>query len=594
MTYWARDFTRFLCTARLDERRPSLSNSNTRLFRGHLKVPGAHTPSVQGQKYPKPKAPVEQASSRASQEAPLARTMAHIQFAEQLDLDDALHNPDDPRAEARLDRRFDPFSSRGWINVTALVVVFGGLLMLFAGFPILYHFTHPSHRITGFNLGGINGTGQVPELPTLPKMIDQDTPESAYSYKGTDGKKYNLVFSDEFNVEGRSFYPGDDPFWEAVDFHYWPTGDLEWYDPGAITTKDGKLVITMTEVNNHDLNFQSGMLQSWNKLCFTTGYVEVSISLPGAPSQPGFWPGAWMMGNLGRAGYGATTEGMWPYSYDSCDLGTFPNQTTHDNQPSAVYDASLSYLPGQRLSSCSCPGSDHPGPSTSNGRGVPEIDILEAQVEIEGTAPYFRGQASQSYQLAPYNLKHQYDNSSDATPIMNATLSKFNNYKGNQYQQSVSVVSYIEDAYYDGNAYAPYGLEWYSNPSKRSNGYINWLSNGVKTWTLTPDTIGADDDAQISARLITEEPMYLVFNLGMSPGFQHQDFKHMQFPAEMRIDYVRVYQQAGTKDGTTCDPPTHPTADYIANHLPAYSNPNLTTWASAGYTFPRNSLYDGC
>lgn len=33
------------------------------------------------------------------------------------------------------------------------------------------------------------------------------------------------------------------------------------------------------------------------------------------------------MGNLGRAGYGATNEGLWPYTYDSCDVGTLPNQT---------------------------------------------------------------------------------------------------------------------------------------------------------------------------------------------------------------------------------------------------------------------------
>jgi beta-glucanase (GH16 family) len=39
-------------------------------------------------------------------------------------------------------------------------------------------------------------------------------------------------------------------------------------DPGnsyvfqAVTTKDGKLVITMSEVNNHDLNFQSGTSMS--------------------------------------------------------------------------------------------------------------------------------------------------------------------------------------------------------------------------------------------------------------------------------------------------------------------------------------------
>ena len=39
-----------------------------------------------------------------------------------------------------------------------------------------------------------------------------------------------LVFSDEFNQDGRTFYPGDDPYWEAADMHYWSTNDLEWYD----------------------------------------------------------------------------------------------------------------------------------------------------------------------------------------------------------------------------------------------------------------------------------------------------------------------------------------------------------------------------
>lgn len=118
------------------------------------------------------------------------------------------------------------------------------------------------------------------------------------TYTGTDGKGYSLVFSDEFNTDGRTFWPGDDPYWQGVDLHYWPTGDVEWYDPGQITTKDGKLVITMEEKKYHDLNFVSGMLQSWNQMCFTTGYIEVSVSLPGTPRAPGFWPGVWTMGNL--------------------------------------------------------------------------------------------------------------------------------------------------------------------------------------------------------------------------------------------------------------------------------------------------------
>ena len=32
-------------------------------------------------------------------------------------------------------------------------------------------------------------------------------------------------------------------------------------------------------------------------------------------------------GNLGRAGYGASNDGVWPYSYNECDVGTLPNQT---------------------------------------------------------------------------------------------------------------------------------------------------------------------------------------------------------------------------------------------------------------------------
>jgi beta-glucan synthesis-associated protein KRE6 len=85
-------------------------------------------------------------------------------------------------------------------------------------------------------------------------------------------------------------------------------------------------------------------------------------------------------GNLGRAGYGATTDGMWPYSYDTCDLGTFPGQQYKNGTPTSeqtlgTSTGTFSLLPGQRVSACTCPGSDHPGPSVNRGRGVPEIDM---------------------------------------------------------------------------------------------------------------------------------------------------------------------------------------------------------------------------
>lgn len=37
------------------------------------------------------------------------------------------------------------------------------------------------------------------------------------------------------------------------------------------------------------------MIQTWNKFCFTGGYIEASVSLPGSPDAPGFWPGVWTM-----------------------------------------------------------------------------------------------------------------------------------------------------------------------------------------------------------------------------------------------------------------------------------------------------------
>lgn len=45
----------------------------------------------------------------------------------------------------------------------------------------------------------------------------------------------------------------------------------------------------------------------------------------------------------------------------------------------------------------------------------------------------------------------------------------------------------------------------------------------------------------------------------------------MEFPAEMLVDYVRVYQRKG-ETNIGCSPPGYPTADYINNHSDAYSS----------------------
>jgi len=137
------------------------------------------------------------------------------------DMDDALHTPD-PKGVSDT-YHWDPFSLRGWINALAIFILLAALVTLFAGWPIIVFyknkFASNGANTAGFNLGGINATGQVPKMPDFASLIDKDTPGNVMSRTGFDGMEYQLVFSDEFNTDGRTFYPGDDPFWEAVDLH---------------------------------------------------------------------------------------------------------------------------------------------------------------------------------------------------------------------------------------------------------------------------------------------------------------------------------------------------------------------------------------
>ncbi|KAF8640087.1 hypothetical protein AX17_001327 [Amanita inopinata Kibby_2008] len=486
--------------------------------------------------------------------------------------DDSLHNPD-ARSEKYSIGNPMLFSTRGLANLGCLAVLCSGLLALFVGYPLATYVYRVSPLTPGFNLGGINASGQVPSLGNF-GLVDLDTPKDAYvkpSYR--DGSKMMLVFSDEFNTNGRSFYPGDDPYWEAADLHYWATNNLEWYDPAAVTTENGSLVITFSQIQTHDLNFQGGLISSWNKFCFTGGMFEASVQLPAANNVVGMWPALWTMGNLGRAGYGATLEGMWPYSYDFCDVGTAPNQTLNGQPVAATvngdhaYGDALSYLPGQRLSRCTCNGEDHPGPKHQDGsyvgRSAPEIDVLEAQITK------FVGQVSQSAQWAPFNHGYTWDNSTDNMIIADPSISNLNLFVGNVQQQATSVVTDTNQRCYELNdaCYSIYGFEY--KPGY-DNAYVTWLSDNKVSWTIRSEGVGPDPTVQISARAVPQEPMHLIINLGMSRNFGPIDFKHLTFPNHLRVDYVRVYQPANAIN-IGCNPKNFPTADYI--HKYAYTRP---------------------
>ncbi|KAE9333327.1 hypothetical protein PF008_g14499 [Phytophthora fragariae] len=227
----------------------------------------------------------------------------------------------------------------------------------------------------------------------LSPWVDVDTPESAYNLTSSRGQTWTLVMSDEFNVPGRNFSPGHDHLWTALEMPDGVNAALEYYSVNmteTITESDGRGVfrIKVMEEDNisytvwntyadpagfetHSMYYRAGMVQSWNKFCFQGGRMEAVAQLPAtlSSSNPDVgneksrvkssafyptWPGIWLMGNLGRALFSQSTSRMWPWSYNEC------NEKLSSSQ---------------RISACD--GSPGHGLNPHQGRGAPEIDLLE-------------------------------------------------------------------------------------------------------------------------------------------------------------------------------------------------------------------------
>ena len=126
--------------------------------------------------------------------------------------------------------------------------------------------------------------------------------------------------------------------------------------------------------------YQSAMVQGWNKFCFTGGILEVRAKLPGYADIGGLWPAMWLLGNLARGTYVGSSNNVWPWSYDTCDK-------SKQNE--------------QQFSACN--KVVHYGFKPSEGRGAPEIDLLEAMPGREGLqkTPISRPYFSTSLQIAP-------------------------------------------------------------------------------------------------------------------------------------------------------------------------------------------------
>ena len=136
--------------------------------------------------------------------------------------------------------------------------------------------------------------------------------------------------------------------------------------------------------------------------------------------------------------------------------------------------------------------------------------------------------------------------------------------------------------------YIRYQIEWVTG----SEGYIRYMVNDITVYEIPAHVLekvpqGSEGQPRNPSKLMVEEPLYLIFNVAVStnwgvfppnPGEScygtGQNDLHNRvcdgFPMDMKIDYIRVWQRSNMSIG--CDPASHPTRQYIEDHIEDYSN----------------------
>jgi len=429
---------------------------------------------------------------------------------------------------------------------------------------------------------------------------DAETPATSSSITGSDGGKYGLVFSDEFNQKGRTFENGADSKWTALNIGDTSNKGTAFYLPSQATiavdtnyTQGGPKpsgLLIMTENASHTgdsptgetgiyMPYKSAMLQTWDKFCFTGGIIEFRAK---QPRGGGYWPALWVFGNLGRAVYQNSNTGLWPWSYDKCD----PDLKLPPTDPP------------QKISACHDHDYATEGLHAFQGRGATELDVLEGAVTNTGAASYVVGSLQLSPGVPAYFRPPMFGFptasgagswytgltfGSGGTPYTDGFAN--NGWYGPPWGSDCPTG--CPDALSGGivglddldTRYWTYRMEWETGP----HGHLSWYYDGVFVWAMSASSFGAysvcserggvKDCARTPARMIPNEPMSLVMNTAIGTwngGQTALDGKH--WPAKFWIDYVRVWQK---ETNIGCDPPDFPTRKYIDLHAEWFGEPAL-------------------
>ena len=80
----------------------------------------------------------------------------------------------------------------------------------------------------------------------------------------------------------------------------------------------------------------------------------------------------------------------------------------------------------------------------------------------------------------------------------------------------------------DGKSYATQSFWWSSSKVEKDKGVKPGQESDLNAWPAPFD-----------------QPFYLVMNVAVGGGFAGNPYKTTAFPAEMLVDYIRVYEKVG-------------------------------------------------
>ncbi|KAF1779514.1 Concanavalin A-like lectin/glucanase domain [Phytophthora cactorum] len=476
--------------------------------------------------------------------------------------------------------------------------------------------------------------------------------------------------SDEFNMPNRSFRPGHDHIWTSLEKPDGVNGAMELYSHNMTSTKcdaDGTCYFYIKSVDEfnviHVYNmythppgfvdayffYRAAMVQSWNnsrRRHTDSGNPDLAKGKNSKVKTGKYyptWPGIWMMGNLGRAIFSASTNRI--ACNDNPGYGLNPNQGRGAPEIDVLEGSASLIGPGMpdeyRIMGINY-GQDPPSciyGGTCTTPGANYVGVPTAVYAKRGHKSWYQGlryaannycqqdpKAKQEYSTIAASMKAGITENSCSVDICPASTDAYGdlslidgkgedhwgiNSNGTCYPLwNVYTGAYLCDP---DNTYWKCAMPRNATTTPKSNAMsqfnyqmdaisanwpvhvgaytdfvvyqIEWVTgkNGYSVWNVPQNANKTNPE-----KIMLEEPMYLIFNVALSSSW----VPRLRTPAKnVAIDYIRLYQDLGDDLEADnymhvgCDPETHPTKQWIDAHIDEYEDDDNKHKEVAGKAF---------